>query len=168
MYNLSSISNPVRNRPGLRGIWGVSLSGSSRITYPGLSNPNASYQLDLGVFLGVLSSSQSKYPHATPRGRWPLPVAAQGVTTPANSRKGGWPQRYVDRGTCASRRHKACRRSGLCCPLSQNTSCILEQQKQLPLTHWRRYETEAPVKCICVGIDRVRQHRANAGLLGDQ
>ena len=44
----------------------------------------------------------------------------------------------------------------------------LEQQKQLPLTHWRRDETEAPVERIRVGVDRVRQHRANARLIGNQ
>lgn len=43
---------------------------------------------------------------------------------------------------------------------------ILEQEDELPVVAWCGLETEAPIEGIGLGVDRMRQQRSNAGVLG--
>jgi len=57
-------------------------------------------------------------------------------------------------------------RGSLRCP--NHTSRILEQHHQLPLVRRRRLETELAIKRLGIRVDRMRQQRANARLLGNR
>jgi len=46
--------------------------------------------------------------------------------------------------------------------------CVLEQQDQLLRVHRRRLETKAAIKRLSVGINRVREQRADTGLFGNR